>query len=103
MSFDDIHAEDYGWVINLTVTQDDEAIDISGFSNRQMIFIDPNNTATTKIATFYSDGTDGKIKYTVEDGLIDTPGWWKVFVRLISGISEITTDSIHFKVLARED
>jgi len=103
MSFDDIHAEDYGWISRLTVQQDGTAVDISGFSTKQMIFIDPSGTATTKSASFYSDGTDGIIEYTVEDGLVDAPGWWKVFGRVSGGTSEITTDYIDFQVLARED
>jgi len=54
-------------------------VDVSGF------FIAPSGNATTKTATFTTDGTDNVIKYTVDYGLVNAAGWWNVFNAAVFG------------------
>lgn len=103
MSYTDIHVDDYGWVATVTIQQDGTALDISAFTTLQLGFVNPSGAVTLKTAEFDSDGTDGVLTYTVEDGLIDTVGGWKVFGRIASDTAEITTESHAFVVEARED
>lgn len=103
MSWTDIHVDDYGWIGKLTLKQDGTAVDLSGYSTLQMIFIAPDGTAATKTAAFDSDGRDGIIKYTIQNGDIDAAGDWKVFARVAGGGAEITTNFISFHVQERED
>ena len=105
MSLNDIIVDDYGQIIKLTFIDVDTsaAADISTYSSTiQMIFTDPAGNNTTKTATFDSDGSDGIIKYTVEDGLIDEAGYWTVRGRVTSGTAKLTTVPHNFEVLAKE-
>lgn len=99
----DIHVDDYGWVGKLTLQQDGTAIDISSYTTRQFIFKAPSGTATTKTATFDTDGTDGVLKYTVEDGLIDEVGNWRVQARIAKSGVELTSADLRFVVYSRLD
>jgi hypothetical protein len=103
MSFDNIVVGDYGQVAKLTFIDVDTstAADISAYSTTiQMVFTDPSGTKTAKVAAFDSDGTDGIIKYTIDSGLFDAAGWWKVRGRVLSGAAELTSVEYNFEVLA---
>ena len=81
MSFDNIVNGDWGQVAKLTFVDvdTDEAADISGYGTTiKMIFTDPSGVETAKTATFVTDGSDGVIKYTIEDEFIDAAGDWSV-------------------------
>lgn len=47
--------------------EDGSAADISLATVKKLIFKRPNLTRLEKVAVFYSDGTDGRIKYTTVD------------------------------------
>jgi hypothetical protein len=102
MSFDNIVANDYGQVAKLTFidTDTDAAANISSYSTTiQMIFTGPSGTSTTKTATFDSDGSDGIIKYTIEQSLIDAAGDWQVRGKVASASAVLTTAEHNFEVL----
>lgn len=103
MSFEIIVKSDYGQVAKITfidVDSPDTAVDISGYSTSQaMIFTDPSGNATSKTATFDTDGTDGVIKYTIESSLFDEAGIWKVRGKVTSAAATLTTEEHNFKVL----
>lgn len=103
MSWNDIHVGDYGWVGQLVLRQDNVVVDISSYTTLQMVFIAPDGTVTTKTASFGSDGTDGVVQYSIEDGLIDAAGDWQVFARVSSGGIELTTTSVRFSASPRLD
>ena len=100
MTLTNIVNGDYGQVITLTVldTDTDTAEDISGFTTLQMVFRDPSYNETTVTAAFDSDGTDGKIKYTIAESLIDEVGWWAVRARLTTATQELTSIWSRFEV-----
>lgn len=94
MSFDNIIVGDFGQQAQLTIidTDTDAAADVSSYSSTiQMIFTDPDGNDTAKTATFDTDGSDGVINYTIEDGLFDEAGNWKVRGRVQGGSSKLTS------------
>jgi hypothetical protein len=100
MSLDKIIAGDYGQVIELTFNDvdTDAAADISSYSTTiSMIFTNPAGAATTKTATFKTDGTDGVIQYTVESSFL-TAGSWSVRGRVAAGAAQLSTEEYAFKV-----
>lgn len=103
MSFRNIFVGDFGQVAQLTIIDVDTglAADISGYSSTiQMIFTNPSGTEIPKTATFVTDGTDGKIKYTIEDGLFNAAGIWSIRGR-VQGASSKLTSTIHkFNVMS---
>jgi hypothetical protein len=103
MSLKDIVVGDYGQVIKLTFIDVDTnaAADISGYSvTQEEIFTDPSGTETAKTAAFDTDGTDGVIKYTIDNGLFDAAGYWFVRGRVASGAAELMSLEYAFEVLA---
>ena len=104
MAWENIHVDDFGWVGKLTLKQDGSAIPIDSYTTKQFVFRDPDGTAlTAKTADFDSDGTDGKLKYTVLTGEINKAGNWKVAARIAKTGSEITSDEHDFPVALRLD
>lgn len=99
----DIHINDYGWVGKLALKQDGAAVDISSYTTRQFIFKSPSGVKTTKTATFDTDGTDGVLKYTVEDGLINESGNWYVQARIGKTGAVLTSAELRFNVASRLD
>lgn len=100
MSLDKIIASDYGQTIELTFidVDTDAAADISGYTTTiQMVFTDEDGTETAKTATFKTDGSDGIIEYTVDDGFL-TAGSWKVRGRVAAGNAKLSTEEYSFKV-----
>ncbi len=104
MSWENLQTDDFGQVGKLTCKQDGVAIDISSYTTLQFFLVDPSGNASDALtAAFDSDGTDGKLKYTLQDGDIDESGEWQVFARVSKTGSEITTDPLRFYVAARLD
>lgn len=103
MTWENIHVDDYGWVGKLRIVQDAVVQDISSYTTRQFIFRTPSNTIKTKTATFDTDGTDGVLKYTVEDGVIDECGNWRVQARISKTGAVLTSAWIKFYVEDRLD
>ena len=103
MSWDNIHVDDFGWVAKLTVQQDGTAVDISSFTTLEYILRDADGNETTKIVSFDSDGTDGKLKYVILTGDIDSVGSWYVQMRLKKTNVELTSKEHGFSVEERLD
>ena len=101
MAFTNIHVSDFGWLAQLTIVEDGAAVDISSYTTRQFVFAKPDATEVTKTALFDTDGTDGVLTYTVEDGLIDATGYWSVRAVLTKANAELTSDAVLFHVAAR--
>lgn len=84
MSFDDfIRVGNVGTLLICTVTRVvngvEQAVDLSGTTARHIELQKPNGERLTPIvATFLTDGTDGKIKYTDTVGLFNVAGRWKI-------------------------
>ena len=61
-----------GLVIKATVkNQDDDVVDISDATVKQLILEAPSGAKKTKTAVFVTDGSDGLIKYVTVDNDLD--------------------------------
>ncbi len=104
MSFDSIIEGDYGQIMELTYidVDTDAAADISTYDDTiTMIFTEVDSGMTTaKTATFVTDGTDGKIKWTTENGFL-TAGRWQVRGQVIeTATAVLSTELIDFRILS---
>lgn len=103
MSFADIVKDDFGQPAEITFIDTDSttgaAVDISAYSTtKQMLWTDPDGAVSTKTATFVTDGTDGKIQYTTEDGLLNAFGDWTVQGRVKSASATLSTRKHKFNI-----
>ena len=93
MTFEGIYAGDYGY--DLTVIckniRTKAVMDVSSYTTLEFDIYDPDGNKAT-------DGTDGSIDYTVEDGDIDEAGVWTLIGRLISATQRYTSRPIEFTV-----
>ena len=104
MSWENFQKTDFGWVGRLTLKQDGTAVDISSYTTKEMFLVDPDGVSSTaKTADFDSDGTDGKLKYTILTSEINAVGNWNVFARIKKADVELTSDPLVFLVKARLD
>jgi hypothetical protein len=73
-------------VIEFTVQEKGEIVDISSASaTKQIIFKKPDATTTTKSGSFVTNGTDGKFYYTTIAGDIDQAGAWQAQAYIVTG------------------
>lgn len=96
-----IHVDDWGWSGRLRIVQDGVAVDISGYTTRQFVFRKPGGVEVTKTVSFLTDGEDAWLAYTVENGLIDTVGYWRVWAIVANVGSELTSNPVRFRVESR--
>lgn len=97
-----IFKNDVGTILTITVVDDDGvAVDISGATSKQIVFLKPDETVVTKTAVFVSDGSDGKIKYTTIAGDLDIVGLWHIqpLIDISAGDVIFHADYDHFEVL----
>jgi hypothetical protein len=95
-----IHNGDVGTIIRLTITEDDDttAINVSGATVKTFYFLKPDGKKESVDAEFYSDGTDGKLKYTTIAGDIDTVGRWQVQAYVEIGLAKYYSAKTTFVV-----
>ena len=74
-----IHQNDIGTTLQVTIVNcNSVAVDISSADALQIVLKKPGGTAVTKTASFYTDGSDGIITYTIVSGDLDEVGTWKL-------------------------
>ena len=94
-----VHNGDVGTIFRLTITDiDGAAIDVSTAVVKYIYFQDPAGTIMQKTATFYTDGTDGKIQYTTVNGDIDEAGTWMIQGYVETSLGKFWTEKDSFKV-----
>ena len=98
MAWEYITSGDYGFVGKLTIVQDNVAQDISSYTTRQYILTSPHGIASTVTAAFDTDGTDGVLSYTFQDGDIDDDGDWRVRARISKSGVQLTSEEYTFEV-----
>lgn len=85
MSANEIHQEDIGTALTITIQDDTTVVDISSATvTKQIKFKKPSGVTVTKDAVFVTDGTDGKMRWTtttVDD--LDEAGKWYLQVYLV--------------------
>lgn len=74
----EIHVNDIGTQLIMTVKDDGEIVDISGATLLQVILKKPDGQTYTKTGTLYTNGTDGKMYYTSIGGDFSAAGNYKI-------------------------
>ena len=84
---DEIHIGDVGTVFEATVFEGGVAIDISAATTKNFILRTPTGTIVTKTASFSTNGSDGKLKYTVVANDLSEIGTWvfEVYLEMPTG------------------
>ena len=96
---DEIHVEDVGTEFRILITEEGTAVDLSTATLLQIIFRKPDSTTLEVDADYYTDGTDGLIKYNVVDGDIDQAGQWRIQAYVEVGSAKYCSSTGTFKVL----
>jgi hypothetical protein len=98
MALDGMHVGNYGFPIVLRCIEDGAAANISSFGTIHYTFRDPSGNATTVAGSAYTDGTDGKVSYTVGSALLTTAGDWHVQAKLTKAGELIYSEALFFTV-----
>lgn len=103
MPLPDIHKNDVGVELVIEfVDEDDNIINISGATTKQILLRKPGAASVTKTGVFDTDGTDGLLKYvTTKSGSVydlDKAGEWQIQGYVVVGVDEWHTAVSHFHV-----
>lgn len=89
-----IHVDDFGTDFIVTLKEDTAVLDVSTFTGFYLRFEKPSGTTVEKAAAMVAGGTDGRIHYVFESGLVDETGRWKVQARIVKN----TTAQFHSEI-----
>ena len=95
---DTLRYNDIGSVIRLTVKDDGSVVDVSSATTRQISFQKPDGTVVVKTASLYTDGSDGIVQYTTQDGDLNQIGSWMGQVYIVFANGSWHTDTFEFVV-----
>ena len=98
MAANEIHMNDVGTKFLVTVTDGTSAVDISSATTKQLIFQKPSGTKLTKATAFTSDGTDGKMQYSIASDDFDEARSYKLQGKVVISDGTFYTDIHTFKV-----
>ena len=93
-----IKVGDWGTAIELTVQENGVAVDISGATTKTITFYKPDGTHVVKTAAFTTDGTDGKMRYTVTADELNQSGTWRAVGWIVTATGGWHTDELAFDV-----
>lgn len=69
---------DYGNTLTVTILENGAAKNISAATTKTFSLQAPDGRGFSKTAVFVTDGSDGQLYYTIEQGLLTQVGVWKV-------------------------
>lgn len=97
----EVHVNDYGWTIYITVMgKDNNPLDLTLSNSVEISFSKPNSQISfLKTASFVTDGSDGQVYYTIQSGDIDEIGTWQIQVITTSSNSTLRSNIEKLKVL----
>jgi hypothetical protein len=100
MKDDEIHQYDIGTRFLITVKENDEPIDVTYSTNRQLFFKKPSDTVISKTALVFNDGSasSGIMYYDTVANDLDEVGIWKLQGRLELASGTYSTNIYTFKV-----
>lgn len=99
MAANEIHDNDIGTVITLTVRDGGTVVDVSSATvTKNILLRSPTGTLSTNGASFTTNGTDGKIKYTTVTGDLDVVGTWDVQAHVVITAGTFRSDIKKFEV-----
>lgn len=92
---------DEGFPIILTITKESDgaAYDVSAATTKQILLKPADGGALlTKTASLYTDGTDGKLSYATETGILSVVGTWYAQAYTIVGSVKLRSTIVSFEV-----
>ena len=100
---EEAHVNDIGTIFRVTIydttsTGGSVIADVSGASAITYTFKRPNGTTFSRTGTFTSDGTDGKMQYSVVTDDFDEAGSYKLQGKVVISDGTFYTDIHTFKV-----
>ncbi len=102
MGINEIHKEDVGTILRMTVQDSGIAIDVSsasGVGKKLLLLRKPGGTVVEKTLSFTDDGTDGQVQYTTLTDDLNEDGEWglQVYLGLTAGkrYSDIQNFIVH--------
>jgi len=99
MAANEIHIADVGTVFEVTLLDGTLIVPINAASIMQIIFTKPDDTKVINVASHSTDGTDGKMRYTIVlDTELDQSGTWKIQGNVELPNGRWSTDIDKFKV-----
>jgi hypothetical protein len=100
MSKKEIRVGDAGTRFILTVKdEDDQVVDISSATSKTITFVKPTHgDSVVKAASFYTDGSDGKLFYDTIVSDLDVDGLWRYQVTVDLDTGEWKSDIHTFRV-----
>lgn len=79
---------DFGTDLVMVVTNErDAVVSLVGATSTKLLLRKPSGAVVEKDVEFVNNGSDGKVRYVVEDGVLDEPGEWEAQVRVRFGDS----------------
>ncbi len=101
-SEEEVHYNDIGTEFLVTikdcVSGTPTVLDVSSATTKELTFKSPSGVSATKSAVLFTDGSDGKIKYTTVDGDLDEVGTWRIQAKIGIGGGVFRSDVGSFKV-----
>ena len=98
MAANEIHKNDIGTVLEVTIKDGPLVVDISAATTKNILLKPPTGTLLTKAGVYVTDGTDGKIKYTTIDGDLSVVGVWQIQGHVVTAGGEWKSDIMNFSV-----
>lgn len=91
---------DVGTVFEITIVDENGAVDISNSATRYIVFGRPVVGWFSRLADFSTDGKDGKIRYKTQPGDINVTGEWRIQGRvgLPTFVDDLHTEMATFYV-----
>lgn len=74
-------------------------INLSSATVMKIIFKSPAGVRTEKVASFVTNGTDGKIEYITQSGDLNETGVWKIQAYVEYGGIKAFSTIVNFKVI----
>lgn len=98
MGLNEIRVGDTGTVFVGTINDENGIIDLSLCTAKQIILLKPDGTYIQDDAQFYTDGTDGILKYVIQSGDLNECGKWRIQWLISFSSGTWRTDIKTFKV-----
>lgn len=94
----DIFTGDVGTVFEVSIKENNDIVDVSGIESILYVFTRPGGSTITKAGALKTDGQDGRVVATIEDGDFTIAGLWKLQLTLEFSYGKWRTSEIQFNV-----
>lgn len=99
MTKTNIHIGDAGLDIVVKFVSGNIPFDVSSSTSNKILFKKPSGAVIERNALIFTDGTDGRIRYTTIDNDIDELGVWQIWGETVLPAGKRTSDRGYFAVI----